>query len=77
MQTFEDAIRRALARTAGLAAEDVKLEAPRDEKLGDIAFPCFVVAKAAKRPPPVVAAGLAQSLASELPGIAVSATAPT
>jgi len=76
MQTFVDVIRRAVARTTGLSGEDVKLEAPRDAALGDLAFPCFVVAKAAKRPPAAVAADLARSLTADLAGIQVSAAGP-
>ncbi len=76
MKTFTDAIRRAIADATGLAAADVKLEAPRDAAMGDLAFPCFQVAKAARKPPPVVASELARSLPAELSGISVVATGP-
>ncbi|RZA08093.1 MAG: arginine--tRNA ligase, partial [Proteobacteria bacterium] len=38
------------------------LERPKSEDHGDIAFPCFQVAKAAKKAPPAVAAELAEKL---------------
>ena len=38
------------------------LERPQKEEHGDIAFPCFQVAKAQKKAPPLVATELSQQL---------------
>lgn len=76
MQQFLDAVRDALAAETGLAPDDVRLETPRDPTLGDVAFPCFVLAKERKSPPPRIAAELAQKLAGRLEGIAPTATGP-
>ncbi|HEX6884354.1 MAG TPA: arginine--tRNA ligase, partial [Planctomycetota bacterium] len=76
MQEFADRIRRVVARHAGLTPAEIKLEAPRDASLGDLAFPCFQVAKAQRQPPPAAAVKLAQAIAGELAGIAVVATGP-
>jgi arginyl-tRNA synthetase len=76
MQRFVEEIRAALARHTGQALEDVRTEAPRDAALGDVAFPCFPLAKALKQAPPKIAAELAGKLSSELEGIEVVATGP-
>jgi len=76
MQIFLDAIRAALARATGLNEADVKLEAPRDSAMGDVAFPCFQAAKLAKKAPPVFAAELATSISSTLPSIRATAAGP-
>lgn len=76
MQEFVERIRRVVAQHAGLQPAEVKLEAPRDASLGDLAFPCFQVAKAQRQPPPAAAVKLAQAIAGELGGIAVVATGP-
>jgi arginyl-tRNA synthetase len=76
MQPFSDKILAALAAHTGLASSALKLESPRDPKLGDIAFPCFALAKERKQAPPAVAAELAAKLGADLEGIAVVATGP-
>jgi arginyl-tRNA synthetase len=76
MQEFVERIRRVVARHSGLAPEDVKIESPRDAVNGDLAFPCFQLAKAQRQPPPAAAVKLAQAIAGELPGIAVVAAGP-
>jgi arginyl-tRNA synthetase len=76
MQRFSDEIRAALARHSGLAAADVKLERPRDAALGDLAFPCFPLARASKQPPAAIAAGLAGKLAGEIADVSVAAAGP-
>ena len=45
----------ALAQHSGLDASELRLERPKDPALGDLAFPCFAVAKARKSPPASVA----------------------
>jgi len=76
MQVFIDRIRSALAGATGLALEDIRLESPRDEELGDLAFPCFVLAKALRKAPPRIAVELAAALSSRLESIAVEAAGP-
>lgn len=49
------------------------LERPPKADQGDIAFPCFQVAKARKKAPPVIAGELAQALSASLPADFVSA----
>ena len=65
MRLFADRIARAVAAATGLPENEIKIELPRDPAHGDLAFPCFGVAKAQKRPPPAVAAELAGKLAIE------------
>jgi len=76
MQEFIDRIRDAVATATALPADDIKIENPRDSKLGDLAFPCFVLAKSLKQAPPKIAAELAEKLTQALPGIAVLPTGP-
>jgi len=76
MQHFHDRIRAALAKHSGLDAGELKIESPRDPSLGDLAFPCFPLAKTLKRAPPRIAAELRPKLAAELPDVEVSAAGP-
>src|SRR5262245_47230848 len=76
MQEFVERIRKVVAKHSGLAPEEVKIESPRDALNGDLAFPCYQLAKAQRQPPPAAAVKLAQSIAGELPGIAVVAAGP-
>lgn len=76
MHMFTDAIRAALARATGLPEADIKLEAPRDASLGDVAFPCFQAAKVAKKAPPVLAAELATAMNAALENVTAAATGP-
>ena len=76
MQRFVEAILEALARRTGLARAELRLEHPRDPKLGDLAFPCFALAKAQRRAPPEIAAELAGALDRELDDVAALATGP-
>jgi arginyl-tRNA synthetase len=76
MQEFLEDIRRAIAARTGLAPEEVKLESPRDPSHGDIAFPCFQLAKARKQPPPAAAAQLAPEIAPDLARISVAPAGP-
>ena len=74
MKTFLDAIHSALTAETGL--DGLKLERPRDPKMGDAAFPCFRLAKERKAAPPKIAAELEGALAARLEGIDVKATGP-
>ena len=76
MQKFVEQIQAAIAREAGVAASDVRVEQPRDPTLGDLAFPCFTLAKALKKAPPAIAAELAQKLSSSIEGVSAVATGP-
>ncbi|MEM6570847.1 MAG: arginine--tRNA ligase [Planctomycetota bacterium] len=74
MQTFLQAIRAALAAETGI--EDPKLETPRNASMGDVAFPCFVLAKERKAPPPKIAAELQDALNARLTDVEARATGP-
>ena len=74
MKPFLDAVRDALAAETGLDAAELRLETPKDASLGDIAFPCFPLAKALRNAPPKIAAELEGKLAID--GITVKATGP-
>lgn len=76
MQVFTEPIRAAIAEHAGLQAAEIKLEAPKDAAMGDLAFPCFALAKREKKAPPAIAGELAAKLSGALQGIAVVATGP-
>ncbi|MDD6484726.1 MAG: arginine--tRNA ligase [Clostridiales bacterium] len=41
------------------------LETPPDEKMGDLAFPCFVLAKVMRKAPPIIASELAQKFEND------------
>lgn len=73
MQSFLDQIRAAISAETGL--DEPKLERPRND-MGDAAFPCFLLAKERKAPPPKVAAELAEALNARLEGIEAIATGP-
>lgn len=74
MQAFLDQIREALRAATGLDAP--KLERPRDPSMGDVAFPCFLLAKERKVSPATIAAELAENLTARLDDIDVVATGP-
>ena len=44
-----DRIRSAVGRVTGLDEEAIKIESPKKPELGDLAFPCFPLAKALKK----------------------------
>ena len=64
MNEFELEIARLVAEPAGLPVEEAArlIEVPPDDKLGDFAVPCFVLAKRLKQAPPAVAAALARRI---------------
>ncbi|MCP3914480.1 MAG: arginine--tRNA ligase [bacterium] len=76
MRTFTKAIRDALAAETGIDASKLVIESPRDSKLGDFAFPCFVLAKTLKKAPPAIAGELEERVNARLDGIAAKATGP-
>ena len=76
MQEFIDTIRAALGRH-GVPEGALKIETPRDAKLGDLAFPCFSLAKSMRQAPPKIALELAEKIDAELGDeIDVRATGP-
>ena len=66
---YESALAAQLAEYTGLPQEEIHqaIETPQDPKLGDLAFPCFRLAKALKKAPP----GIAQDIAASLTGAAL------
>lgn len=54
-----------------LSSEDVlrKIETPKDTSKGDLAFPCFILAKSLKKAPPMIAAELLPKIETAIEGI--------
>ena len=54
----------------GIPASEIKalLETPKDSAHGDIAFPCFQLARALRKAPPAIAADLAAKLGKAIEG---------
>ncbi len=75
LQTFVDRVRARLAELTGLPPEEVRLETPRDASLGDLAFPCFPLARSMRQAPPKIAADLAERL-GDLPEVEGRAVGP-
>ncbi|MCL2378808.1 MAG: arginine--tRNA ligase [Defluviitaleaceae bacterium] len=77
---YEQALAGKLADYTGLPFDEIyqAIETPQDPKLGDLAFPCFRLAKAMKKAPPVIAQEIAASLGGDtLPWISEArATGP-
>src|SRR5689334_7199057 len=63
----------AVARRAGMAATDLKVEAPPKAEMGDLAVGCFTIAKARGAKPNEVAAEIAAAF--EPTGMLASASA--
>ncbi|MBM3200702.1 arginine--tRNA ligase, partial [Candidatus Woesearchaeota archaeon] len=57
---FEDEIRRLVKQATGL--EEVSLEVPPDPKMGDFAFPCYMLSKTLKKNPTEIAKELAAKI---------------
>lgn len=64
-----------LAAAPALSASDFEgfLEYPPDEKLGDLAFPCFKLSRELKMAPPAIAAKLCDNLGDDIIDRAVTA----
>lgn len=62
---IKQALSNIIAERAGLQPCDVMewFETPKDPAMGDVAFPCFRLAKAMRKPPNAIAAELADGLA--------------
>ncbi len=64
----------ALVPAPTLTADDLAgfLEYPPDDKLGDLAFPCFKLSKELRKAPPMIASTLAEGLSDEVIGSAAA-----
>ncbi len=64
---FKEHIIDKLQKLTGLELEAIEkaVETPPDEKLGDLAFPCFPLAKVMRKAPPIIAQELREQLSSD------------
>lgn len=64
---FKEYVCGKLSEYTGLDSEKINLllETPPEKKLGDLAFPCFVLAKTMRKAPPLIAAELAENFKSD------------
>lgn len=64
---FKEHIIDKITELTGLERESVSkaVETPPDEKLGDLAFPCFPLAKVMRKAPPLIAQELASKFSSD------------
>jgi arginyl-tRNA synthetase len=51
--------------TGAMSKEEIRdlIEVPGDEKMGDYAFPCFRLAKAMRKAPPMIAKDICDAIA--------------
>jgi len=65
--TFKDYVCQKLEEYTGLEQSAISpvLETPPEQKLGDLAFPCFVLAKTLRKAPPLIAKELEEKFASD------------
>ncbi|ABF91619.1 arginyl-tRNA synthetase [Myxococcus xanthus DK 1622] len=72
---YRAAFAQALANALGVPAADIEAQVkPAEPAHGDLSFATFPLAKAQKKAPPAIAAGLAQSLS--VPGLEIKAVGP-
>lgn len=64
---FKEYVCKALAEKTGLEESVVctSLEIPPEQKLGDLAFPCFVLAKTLRKAPPIIAKELSEQFVDD------------
>jgi arginyl-tRNA synthetase len=62
MEKFKNKISKVLTEVLGITVLPSDLETPPDRTLGDFAFPCFKLAKAERKAPPVIAAEAVEKL---------------
>lgn len=57
MLNFKEKIAEAIAKITNIDKKELEsyIEVPKDEKMGDFAFPCFKLAKELKKAPPAIA----------------------
>lgn len=64
MINFKQEIAKQIAKTVDLDVAELEsyIEIPKEEKMGDYAFPCFKLAKILKKAPPMIAAEIKERL---------------
>ena len=64
MINFKQEIAKQIAKTVDLDVAELEsyIEIPKEEKMGDYAFPCFKLAKILKKAPPMIAAEIKEKL---------------
>lgn len=67
MQKFKEEVGQVVAQLVSLEPAEVLnlLEVPPDPTYGDLAFPCFTLAKSMKKPPPLIAKELSEKLSGQ------------
>lgn len=76
MERFIQEIRAALAAETELPEDEIRIEQPRDAERGDLAFPCFALAKKLRNAPPRIAAELVPRVEARLSAISATAAGP-
>ncbi len=69
MKNYKEEIAKLIAaEVSELSVEDALgiIEVPQDQKMGDYAFPCFKLARILRKAPPLIASGIAGSLAEKI-----------
>lgn len=66
---FKNEVINKLISVTGLSRSVIEnsIEIPPDEKMGDLAFPCFVLAKSMRKAPPLIAREIAQKFSENDP----------
>lgn len=69
LSDFKVELAKSLTKYTGLSQEEMVrfLERPKDKDHGDLAFPCFVLAKKLKKKPNQIAEDLSQAISQKLP----------
>ena len=64
---YKEHIAKKLGEITGLSCDELikVMETPPEPKLGDIAFPCFILAKTMRKAPPVIASELLESFSED------------
>lgn len=67
MDQFSSQVIKSVSRVSGLVEDQIQtlLETPPKRELGDLAMPCFVLAKQMRKAPPIIAQELAADIASQ------------
>ncbi|MBR1738301.1 MAG: arginine--tRNA ligase, partial [Firmicutes bacterium] len=61
---FKKEAAKAIADAAGMSIDEIIdiIEVPADTKMGDLAFPCFKLAKTLRKAPPVIAKEIGEKI---------------
>ncbi|MBP6910690.1 hypothetical protein KBC03_03745 [Patescibacteria group bacterium] len=67
IEQYKQKFAELLVAKTGMSVEDIipMIEQPPQAEMGDLAFPCFSLAKALKKAPPMIAADVASGLSAE------------